>query len=56
MVLTSVKMRSRSPHPTPTNLKEHSHTSCIAAPKVKSQPEDGPHIRPKHVVVVLVYY
>jgi len=30
------------------------HTSCIAAPKVKSQPEDGPHIGPKHVVVVLV--
>jgi len=24
--------------------------------KVKSQPEDGPHIGPKHVVVSLLYY
>ena len=32
------------------------HTSCIAAPKVKSQPEDGPDIGPKHAVVVLVHY
>ena len=54
MVLTSVTTRSLSPHPTPTNLKKKTHTSCIAAPKVKSQPEDGPHIGPKHVVVVLV--
>ena len=30
-------------------------SGCIAVPKVKSQPEDGPHIGPKHVVVVLVY-
>ena len=30
--------------------------SCIAAPKVKSQPEDGPNIGPKHVVVFLLYY
>ena len=55
MVPTSETTRSRSPHPTPNNIKEP-HTSCIAAPKVKSQPENGPHIGPKHVVVVLVYY
>ena len=54
MVLTSVTTRSRSPHPAPTNLKEHPRTPCIAVPKVKSQSEDGPHIGPKHVVVVLV--
>jgi len=24
--------------------------------KVRSQPEDGPHIGPKHVVVFLLYY
>ena len=28
----------------------------IAALQVKSQPEDGPHIGPKHVVVFLLYY
>jgi hypothetical protein len=27
-----------------------------AAPKVKSQPEDGQNIGPKHVVVFLLYY
>jgi len=29
---------------------------CIAALKFKSQPEDGQHIGPKHVVVFLLYY
>ena len=32
------------------------HTSCIADLQVESQPEDGPHIGPKHVVVFLLYY
>jgi len=40
--------------PSPHEPKRTPHTSCIDAPKVKSQPEDGPHIGPKHVVVVLV--
>jgi len=25
---------------------------CITDPEIQSQPEDGPHIGPKHVVVV----
>ena len=33
-----------------------SHTYFIAALQVKSQPEDGQHIGPKHVVVDLLYY
>ena len=56
MVPTSETTRSRSPPPNPQYPKRTPHTSRIAAPKVKSQPEDGPHIGPKHVVVVLVYY
>ena len=54
MVLTSVTTRPRTPPPNPQYPKRTPHTSCIAAPKVKSQPEDGPHIGPKHVVVVLL--
>jgi len=30
--------------------------TCIADLQVKSQPEDGPHIGPKHVVVFLLCY
>ena len=55
MVPTIETTRSRSPHPTPNTLKEHPHTSCTAALKVKSQPEDGQHIGPKHVVVFPLY-
>ena len=29
--------------------------ACIATPKVKLQPEDGPHAGPKHVVVFPMY-
>jgi len=42
-------------YPPPNTLKEHPHTSCIAALEVKSQPEDGQHIGPKHVVVHPLY-
>jgi len=34
--------------------QERSTHSCITDPKVQSQPEDGPHIGPKHVVVVIL--
>ena len=56
VVLTSVTTRSRSPQPNPQYPKRTPHTSCTAALKVKSQPEDGPHIGLKHVVVFLVYW
>jgi len=48
-MVPTIEMRSRSPHPTPLS-------SCIAALKVKSQPEDSQHIGPKYVVVYLLYY
>jgi len=57
MVPTIETTRSHSPNTTPNTLTEHpTHTSCIAALYVKSQPEDGPHIGLKHVVVFLLYY
>ena len=45
--------RSRSP-PTPLQT-ENNPAHCIATPKVKLQPEDGPHAGPKHVVVSPMY-
>ena len=42
--------------PNPQYPKRTPHTSFIAAVWVKLQPEDGPHIGRKHVVVFLLYY
>ena len=53
-LVVSLVKRDLLPPPNPQQPKRTPHTSCIAAPKVKSQPEDGPYIGPKHVVVVLV--
>jgi len=50
MVPTAI-MRSR---PSPRTPQERSTHSCITDPKVQSQPEDGPHIGPKHVVVIIL--
>jgi hypothetical protein len=44
------------PPPNPQYPKRTPHTSCIAALWVKPQPEGGPHIGAKHVVVFLLYY
>jgi len=46
-------MTSR-PAPSPKTHLERSMHSCITDPKVQSQPEDGPHIGPKHVVVIIL--
>ena len=45
--------RSRTA-PSPRTPQESSTHSCITDPKVQSQPEDGPHIGPKHVVVIIL--
>ena len=44
---------SNSPPP-PEPPKNRPTHSCITDPKVQSQPEDGPHIGPKHVVINLL--
>ena len=48
-MVPTVIMRSRPP--SPRTPQERSTHSCITDPKVQPQPEDGPHIEPKHVVV-----
>jgi len=51
MVSTGI-MGSRPP--SLTTPQERSTHSCITDPKVQSQPEDSPHIGPKHVVVTIL--
>jgi len=57
MVPTVETTGSRFPpsQPNPQYPQRTPHTSCIADLYVKSQPEDGPHIGPKHVVVFQLY-
>jgi len=45
---------TRSQLPSPYTPQERSTHPCITDPEVQSQPEDGPHIGPKHVVVTLL--
>ena len=35
--------------------KQNNPAHCIATPKIKLQPEDGPYAGPKHVVVSPMY-
>jgi len=44
------------PQPNPQHPKNTPHILYSRPWKVKSQPEGGPHIGPKHVVVSLLYY
>jgi len=53
VMVPTVIMRSR-PAPSPRTPQERSTHSCITDRKVQSQPEDGPHIGPKHVVIILL--
>jgi len=42
-----------TPLPPKTPQERPTH-SCITDPKIQSQPEDGPNIGPKHVVVIIL--
>jgi len=56
LLQTDLVITTRSPFPVPPTQSPTPHTSSIDAVQVKSQPEDGPHKGPKHVVVFLLHY
>jgi len=54
VMVPTVIMRSLRAPPSRRTPQERPTHSCITDPKVQSQPEDGPDIGPKRIVIILL--